>query len=98
MTVTDVNGDGYPDVVITDYGQPNYTNYDAGNLLIFENDQLGDLPLTFTYSSSNDPVISNPGTVAGAPFPSLLQPSSTAAAAPGWNLVYTGIGLSLIHI
>ena len=94
MTVTDVNGDGYPDVVITDYGQPNYTNYDAGNLLIFENDQLGDLPLTFTYSSSNDPVISNPGTVAGAPFPSLLQPSSTAAAAPGWNLVYTGIGNS----
>jgi len=64
----------------------NYTNYDAGNLLIFENDQLGDLPLTFTYSSSNDPVISNPGTVAGAPFPSLLQPSSTAAAAPAGTL------------
>jgi len=85
MAITDVNGDGYPDVAIADPGLP-YTPNDTGNLLVFENDQAGDLDNTFT-----DPV-NSVFAVAGAPFPTIGQPAPGAAAAPGWNLVLTYIG------
>ncbi len=84
MTVTDVNGDGYPDVAIADPGYQESS--DTGNVLIFENDQTGNLPLTETYP------LNSVGAVAGAPFPIIGQPPSNAAAAPGWNLVYSAYG------
>ena len=86
MAITDVNGDGYPDVAIADPGEGSDSS-DPGNVLIFENDQTGNLPLTETYQ------LTSVGAVAGAPFPIVGQPSN-AAVAPGWNLVYTAYGSS----
>ena len=83
MSVTDVNGDGYPDVLIADPGAPE-NEADSGNVLYFQNDGTGNLPLNLT-----EPV---PGvlSVAGAPFPTNGQPASNAAVAPGWNIVIAG--------
>ena len=82
MAITDVNGDGYPDVVVADPGE--LDSDDSGNLFIFENDQNGNLPLTLDYPAAAA------GAVAGPPFPVIGQPPASAATAPGWNLVYTG--------
>ncbi|MGD0734895.1 MAG: FG-GAP-like repeat-containing protein [Terracidiphilus sp.] len=92
MTISDVNGDGYPDVAIADFGQYYSDGSDNGNILIFENDQQGELPLTFTYSGNNDGALSFAGAVVGIPFPTIGQPASGAAAAQGWNLAYSGFG------
>ena len=83
MTITDVNGDGYPDVAIAD---PGSTNSDPGYVLVFENDTYGDLNQTFSQQ------INSAFAVAGAPFPTIGQPAPGAAAAPGWNLLYTYLG------
>jgi hypothetical protein len=85
MAITDVNGDGYPDIAIADPGIP-YSDGDTGNLLVFENDQSGNLNETF-----DDPVNSI-FSVAGVPFPAIGQPAPGAAVAPGWNLVLTYLG------
>lgn len=86
MTVTDVNGDGFPDVAIADPGDNYSGSPDTGNILIFENDGAGDLPLTLTYPAANA------GAVAGAPFPLVGAPATTAPVAPGWNLLYSAQG------
>ncbi len=86
MTIADVNGDGYPDVAIADPGSNYMGSLDTGNVLIFENDGIGNLPLTLTYPAANA------GAVAGAPFPLTGQPAANAAVAPGWNLVYSAAG------
>ena len=85
MAISDVNGDGYPDVAIAD---PGGADDDPGSYLVFENDGTGDGNLNYTTSEQ----VNSIGSIAGAPFPTIGKPSSTAAAAPGWNLVYTYIG------
>jgi len=86
MTVTDVNGDGFPDVAIADTGTTGSSSTDPGNVLIFENDGTGNIPNTATVQ------INSVGAVAGAPFPIVGTPSANAAVAPGWNLVYSATG------
>jgi hypothetical protein len=83
MAVSDVNGDGYPDVLIADPGQPS-SDIDTGNVIYFQNDGTGNLALNLTESVPG--VLS----VAGAPFPAVGQPAPNAAVAPGWNIVYSG--------
>jgi len=88
MAVTDVNGDGYPDVAITDPGgNPNFS--DNGNYLVFENTGSS-FPGSLTSSTSVQ--VNGVGAIAGAPFPVIGQPASGAAIASGWNLVYTFMG------
>ncbi|MGD0912082.1 MAG: FG-GAP-like repeat-containing protein, partial [Terracidiphilus sp.] len=84
MAVTDVNGDGYPDVAIADPGE--VESKDSGNVYIFQNDQTGNLPSPTNYQ------VNGVGAVAGAPFPFIGQPAANAAVAPGWNLVYSAMG------
>jgi hypothetical protein len=84
MAITDVNGDGFPDIAVADPGVS--FGSDTGNLLVFENDGTGVLNETF-----DDP-INGVDSVAGAPFPAVGQPASNAAAAPVWNLVFTYVG------
>ena len=84
MTVTDVNGDGYPDVVLADPGDG---YYDSGNLLVFQNDGYGDLYQNQNLTQSINSIFS----VVGLPFPTIGQPAPGAAATQGWNLSYTFI-------
>jgi hypothetical protein len=85
LTVTDVNGDGFPDVVIADPGESG-DEQDPGQLLIYENDgsgavgAAGGMGATYTY------VAAGAVAVTGAPFPVIGKPA--AASLPAWNLFY----------
>ncbi|MGA2848675.1 MAG: FG-GAP-like repeat-containing protein [Terracidiphilus sp.] len=83
MTVTDVDGDGYPDVAIAD---PGGLNDDTGSIFVFQNDTYGDLNQTL-----NMP-INGAGAIVGVPFPTIGKPAAGASVAPGWNLAYSYIG------
>jgi Bacterial Ig-like domain (group 3)/FG-GAP-like repeat len=85
MTITDVNGDGYPDVAVADPGSPD--SDDDGQILVFENAALGAGSNGTLNAGFSIPAASTGG-VTGAPFPLLGKPASNAAVAPSWNLLY----------
>lgn len=67
--VTDVNGDGFPDVAVADPGSTGST--DTGQVLVFENNGSGALSAPISYAMTNVSMI------AGVPFPVVGTPSTT---------------------
>ncbi len=88
MTITDIDGDGYPDVAIAD---PGGIPDDGGSFTVFQNGGSNNAGSLNYLTSEN---VNSIGSIAGVPFPVVGNPSSngTLAASPGWNLVYTYIG------
>jgi hypothetical protein len=86
MAVTDVNGDGFPDVAIADPGQPDTT--DAGQIIILENTAAGP-GNSGALSSAYYIAALGTSSVTGAPFPIVGSPASGVAVAPTWNLLYS---------
>ena len=86
MTVTDVNGDGFPDIAVADPGQTD--SNDAGQVIVFENAGLGAGNLGTLNAAYSIPGTSGAGSVAGAPFPVVGAPA-TSPVAPSWNLLYS---------
>lgn len=82
LTITDVNGDGYPDVAVAD---PGGYNSDNGQILIFENNKSGALNPVYAYAATY------PSVVTGAPFPVIGKPATSGAVAPGWSIAYSWI-------
>ncbi|HTW46852.1 MAG TPA: FG-GAP-like repeat-containing protein [Acidobacteriaceae bacterium] len=86
MAVTDVNGDGYPDVAVADPGVPDGT--DTGQVIVFENTGLGP-GNNGTLNTGYSIPAQGAGSVTGAPFPVVGSPASNAPIAPNWNLLYS---------
>jgi hypothetical protein len=75
--VTDVNGDGYPDVLLTDPGSNG-----SGQILVYENNGSGVLNPAISYP------VANLQDVAGAPFPVIGKPAASAVTQPA-NIFYS---------
>lgn len=85
MAIADVNGDGYPDVAITDPGMAYSDSGGSGNVLVFENNGQGQLSNTATVA------VAGAGAIAAPAFPVVGKPAAGFATAP-WNLVVSGVG------
>jgi hypothetical protein len=83
VAVSDVNGDGFPDVTVADPGVGGAP--DTGQILVFENNGSGALNAVYPYPAAG---VSE---VAGIPFPVIGKPAGTAAIAPSWSLVYSTV-------
>ncbi|MGC8550150.1 MAG: beta strand repeat-containing protein [Acidobacteriaceae bacterium] len=80
--ITDVNGDGYPDVVLAD---------PSGQIYVFENNGKGVLNTPLSYP------VTSPQSVAAAPFPVIGKPASSAVTQPA-NIFFTTYNTSTFAI
>ncbi|HEX4007376.1 MAG TPA: FG-GAP-like repeat-containing protein [Acidobacteriaceae bacterium] len=83
IDISDVNGDGFPDVAIADSGQSD--SNDLGQILVFENNASGTLAAGFSVAATGA------GWVTGVPFPVIGKPGANAPSAPQWTLVYSSV-------
>lgn len=83
--LTDVNGDGYPDIAIADPGNSASTT-DTGQVLVYRNDGKG--ALTGPVTSA----LANAVTVTGLPFPVIGKPSSTVTQP--WSVFAASVNAS----
>lgn len=83
--ITDVNGDGYPDIAIADPGNPS-SSTDTGQVLVYQNNGKGALTGPLTYA------LTNAVTVAGLPFPVVGKPSSTVTQP--WSVFAANVNTS----
>ncbi len=73
-TITDVNGDGYPDVVFADPGSSGTS--DTGRILVFENNGTGTLNAPISYP------VTDPQATAGIAFPVIGKPAASTITQP----------------
>lgn len=88
-SISDVNGDGYPDVLVADTGVSDSPT-DTGQILVFENNGSGTLNPPLVYSNSTYPTAAlvNPQTVVGAPYPIIGKPA-TSSVSQRANIFFT---------
>ncbi len=87
MVITDVDGDGYPDIAVAEPGDLSSDGNDPGQVVVFENAAYGPGNLGTLNSGYSIPA-NNATDVTGVPFPATGGPSGTPAVAPGWNLLF----------